>query len=246
MRLSLEFFLPGEPVDLGGILPETLLPLSKAQISRLLVTVAGQKVPLGGLCRVSTASRLPDALHLLGDTSSLEFIGSGMSSGHLVVAGDAGYGAGQKMRGGRLEIRGGAGERLGFHLQGGLILVGGNAGRELGCAMRGGVIYVKGDAAEFCASRMRAGTILCAGRVGKHAGAGMRRGSLVAGTMDGLLPGFREAGTADPGWLGICLAELVHLGIAVPPGWAGACPRRWTGDHLESGKGEILIHAEPQ
>ena len=247
MRLSLEFSLPcREQVDLGGILPGTLLPLSRAQIARLPVLVAGQKVPLGELCRLSTASRLPDALHLLGDTALLEFVGSGMTSGLLVVEGDAGFGAGQAMRGGRLELRGSGGDRLGASLQGGLILVQGNAGRELGCAMRRGVIYVTGNTAEFCASRMQAGTILCAGRVGRHAGAGMRRGSLVAGTMEGLLPGFREAGSADPGWLGICLAELANLGVPVPPGWLGAAPRRWTGDHLESGKGEILIHDEAQ
>ena len=57
MRLSLEFSLPcREPVDLGGILPGMLLPLSRAQIARLPVLVAGQKVALGELCRLSIAS----------------------------------------------------------------------------------------------------------------------------------------------------------------------------------------------
>jgi formylmethanofuran dehydrogenase subunit C len=234
VRLSLEFSLPDELLDLSGILPETMLGRTKAEINRLPVRLSGHPVQLGDVCRVRIASHGKDALHLSGATAAIDHIGWHMTSGILVVQGDAGYGAGEGSPGCKEGMRGG------------VILVEGNAGRELGSTMRRGLIYVAGDAGDFCASHMLAGTILCAGQVGKYAGAGMRRGSLVAGTMDGILPGFLPAGLADAGWLRLYLAELKGMGIPLPEKWAQESPHRYTGDTLEMGKGEILIHDEPQ
>ena len=272
MRLSLEFSLSNEPLDLSGILPESVLGRTRAEITRLPVRLSGHPARLGDICRVRMASHGKDELILSGDTAVVDHIGWHMTSGSLVVDGDAGYGAGEGMSGGRLELCGCAGDCLGLALKGGLIhvhgsvgdwcganipgreegmrggviLVAGNAGRELGSSMRRGLIYVVGTIGEYCASRLLAGTILCAGRVGKYAAAGMRRGSLVAGTIEAILPGFLPSGLADTGWLRLYLETLKGLGIPLPEKWAQAVPHSYTGDMLESGKGEILVYDEPQ
>jgi hypothetical protein len=64
--------------------------------------------------------------------------------------------------------------------------------------------------------------------------------------MDGILPGFLPAGRADGGWLRLYLETLQGMGIPLPEKWTQTVPHRYTGDMLELGKGEILIHDEPQ
>jgi formylmethanofuran dehydrogenase subunit C len=273
MRVSLEFSLPGrEPVDLDGILPETVLALSKAAIEHLPVLLSGKRAALGDACRVRFSSRGADELHLLGEVTWLEHIGHRMSSGLLVIEGDGGCGVGEGMSGGTIDIQGSAGDCLGLALHGGsihiagnagdwcgaavpgcregmtggMILIKGNAGRELGAGMRRGFICVAGDVGDDCASRMLAGTILCAGHAGKHAAAGMRRGSLVASKIEGILPGFRPAGEADIGWLRLYLRRLAGMGVSLPGEWERMNPNRYTGDHLEMGKGEILVYDAPE
>jgi formylmethanofuran dehydrogenase subunit C len=89
---------------------------------------------------------------------------------------------------------------------------------------------------------MLTGTLFVAGKAGRGAGVGMRRGSLVSGSLETLLPGFRPAGPADDEWLRIYFRHLDAAGIAVPAGWRQDGLRRFTGDHLALGKGELLVH----
>lgn len=271
MRVSLEFAAGGgERVDLRGVLPETVLGLTKNEINLMPVRLDGRKVALGEVCRVRFAGSEEEALLLLGDTGYLDHVGWNMQSGRLVVEGDSGWGAGDEMKGGTLEVRGRAGDCLGKDLQGGtihvtgcagdwcgaanagerkgmtggIILVDGNAGREVGAGMRSGLVWVGGQAGDFCAWRMLAGTIICREGVGKFAGVGMKRGSLVTARVDGVPPGFRAAGKADSGWLRLYLRTLEEMGVKVPCEWVELNPHRYTGDHLEIGKGEMLVHDE--
>ncbi len=273
MRVSLEFPVDGSfTVDLSGILPETVLGLSKAEIERLPVVASGQQVRLGDVCRVQRSVRGKDELLLRGETSRLERVGWRMGAGTIVIEGDAGYGTGEEMSGETIEILGNATDCLGLALHGGtirvsgsagdwcganfpgekegmtggVILVGGSVGIEAGAGMRRGVICVAGNMGEYCGARMIAGTILCAGLLGKYAGIGMRRGSLVASKISGMLPGFWPAGEADTEWLRVCLISLVKMDVHAPEEWLRMTPKRHTGDHLEMGKGEFLVYDESE
>lgn len=268
MRVSLEFSVGGgERVDLRGVLPETVLGRAKSEINRMPVRVDGRKAALGQVCRVHFAERKEDGLLLQGNTGCLDHLGWNMQSGKLTVEGDSGWGTGEGMRGGTLEVRGNAGDCLGKNMQGGaihvtgcagdwcgaaeagekrgmtggIILVDGNAGREVGAGLRSGLIWVGGQAGDFCAWRMLAGTIICREGVGKYAGAGMKRGSLVTSRLEGVPLGFRAAGNADSGWLRLYLHTLEGMGVKTPKEWMESSLTRYTGDHLELGKGEIII-----
>jgi len=266
--VSLEFStVGGERIDLRGVLPETVLGRAKSEINQLAVRVDGRKVGLGQVCRVRLAGRMEDELLLLGDTSCLDHTGWNMQNGRLIVKGNSGWGAGDGMRGGVLEVRGNAGDCLGKDMQGGTIhvtgcagdwcgaaeasekrgmtggtiLVDGDAGRGVGAGMRSGLIWVGGHAGDFCAWRMLAGTVICREGAGKFAGTGMKRGSMVTSRLEDVPLGFRAAGKADPGWLHLYLRALEGMGISMPYEWMDLSLSRYTGDHLEMGKGEIII-----
>ncbi len=98
------------------------------------------------------------------------------------------------------------------------------------------------DTGRYAGSRMAAGTILCGGTLGEYPGLGMKRGSIIAQTTSGLLPGFFPAGKADEEWLRISFSEISRSGMSFPSRWLFASPSRFTGDHLEMGKGEILVY----
>ncbi len=269
MRVTLDFRLPDfTPVDVSMLLPAQVLRLSPGEIERIQLSIDRRPTLLGEVCAVSCVSAGDDALVFAGSTRWLKHAGRSLDGGLLVVDGDAGYGAGAEMAGGELVIHGSAGDCLGAAMSGGLvrllgragdwcgaslpgqdrgmtggtIMVGGSTGDFTGMAMRRGLVWVSGSAGEFCGERMLAGTILCAGEAGPCAGRGMKRGSIAAGRMGLPLPGFRPAGRADAEWMRICVLALKGLGVAIPSLWLEARPRRFTGDHLEMGRGEILAY----
>jgi formylmethanofuran dehydrogenase subunit C len=269
MKVTLSYTTAGSiPVDVRTLQPATILGLSKSRITKLPLAVGNRPVSLGDVCTVGVSARSGDELVFEGATSRLTHAGEGMDGGRLVIAGDAGSAAGAGMAAGEIEILGSAGDCLGQGMQGGLIrvhgsvgdwcgaarpgyaqgmsggilLVGRNAGRETGAGMRRGMIFVAGNAGECAGARMLAGSLFVGGKVGPGAGLGMRRGSLVAGRLQRLLPGFLPAGPADDEWLRIYYQFLEKLGISMPPSWLGSGLRRFTGDSLALGKGELLIH----
>ncbi len=181
-------------------------------------------------------------------------VGAEMRGGELVVGGNAGDWAGAEMRGGVLRIAGRAGHLLGAAyrgsprgMRGGTIVVAGSAGHEAGAGMRRGLIAVGGDTGDFPGVSMLAGTIVVAGRLGIRAGAGMRRGTIL--TLEGsevgapgplaLLPTFVFDCEYRPAWIDVYLRELARLGFEAS-GAAGGRFRRYSGDLVELGKGEIL------
>lgn len=129
-------------------------------------------------------------------------------------------------------------------MSGGELVIHGSAGDCLGSGMRKGLIWVGGNAGKSCAENLHAGSIFCAGEMGRYAGIGMKRGSLVAERLDGILPGFFPAGMPDNEWLLVSFKSLEEMGIAVPLHWKTRKPACFTGDHLELGKGEILVYAK--
>ena len=269
MRVELELQSPGDLlVDIGALRPSEVLSRLPGEIEKLSVLVAGRPSALGEHFKIVISEGGRDELVLRGATRRLVSAGRRMESGRLRIEGEAGPFIGAEMSGGELEVFGNAGDCLGMSMCGGLLRVHGSAGDwcgasqpgqakgmtggalivdanvgiETGAGMRRGLLVIGGDSGEYPGVRMLAGTILCMGRLGAGAGLEMKRGSLVAGSSGALLPGFRPAGEADSEWLLITLALLHRLRLPCQQAWDRRSPKRFSGDHLVTGKGEVLVY----
>jgi formylmethanofuran dehydrogenase subunit C len=255
------------PVEVEGIVPETVRELSLVAIERLPIQFGNQSAPLADFFRVD-GDASDQRIEWLGDLSGVHWIGAKMSSGAMRIAGSAGRHAGSRMRGGSLVIEGDAGDWLGAELRGGdirvlgaaghlvgaayrgssrgmnrgSIVVHGSAGDEIGAAMRRGLIAVGGEAGDFIGVNMRAGTVLLGGLTGRRHGAGMRRGTLAfMNSQPALLPGFRSACRYRPDFMRLLLRHLGTLGFPVPDAWIASDYSLYSGDQIEGGRGELLV-----
>lgn len=209
--------------------------------------------------------RLPKIV-LIGDFSRFKRIGQEMTAGEIVIQGSAGFHTGAMMHGGAIHIQGDAGDWLGAHMEGGqitvegsaghfvgsayrgmtkgmtggLILIHGNAGQMLGSRMRGGLIAVAGGCKDAPGYKMCAGTILIAGKAGIRAGAGMQRGTIILSREHTLLPTFYYSCSYHPSFWGLLYQELKRKGFPLADFRQGAAFKRYCGDGLTGGKGEIL------
>ena len=269
MRIELELLSTGSlPVDLGVLSPSKVLSLPIQEIEKLTVLVAGFPYELGEHFKVAQSDGGVDELVLCGSTNRIVSAGFRMNSARLAIHGDVGPFTGAEMSGGELEVFGNAGDCLGVAMAGGslrvhgntgdwcgavhpghtkgmtggTLIVDGNVGSEAGAGMHRGLLVIAGDSGGYTGVGLLAGTIICLGRLGAGAGLEMKRGSLVAGSSGFLLPGFRPAGDADLEWLRIYLACLHRSGLPVPIDWERRPPKRFTGDHLVTGKGEVLVY----
>ncbi|WP_435016492.1 formylmethanofuran dehydrogenase subunit C [Tundrisphaera sp. TA3] len=260
----------GPPIDADAIRPEAFAGLDAAGAARVEVGAGNRMAPLGDLARVE-GDGADGVLIFEGDLRRVAGLGTGMASGRIEVRGDvgprlgagmtggeievtgsAGIWAGAEMAGGSIRIRGDAGDCLGAALPGsrlgmrdGVILVDGDAGEDVGLAMRRGLIAVGGRTGPGLGRSMIAGSIFAFGPIGRAAGAGMKRGTLALFGGDdpdgGLLPTFAPSGTFCPHTLSIYLRQLAAWGFAVPETASSAGVRRYNGDLVEGGQGEILV-----
>jgi formylmethanofuran dehydrogenase subunit C len=257
---------PALRVDLRGITPAVLAPLSVPEIERLPLACGNAKLPLAEFFDVE--SEASDALVLDGDLSRFDRVGWRLAGGRIVVTGAVGHHAGGCMSAGELVVHGHAGdlaacEMAGGRLtidgdvgdfaagtlpgsmdgmRGGTLVVKGNAGARFGDRMRRGTAVVFGDVGDFLASRMVAGTIALGGRAGIHAAYGMRRGSLVFAADEGAstpAPTFVPA-LAEPVVFWQLLArDLARFGGPFE-GLPGRRIERLLGDLAVEGKGELI------
>lgn len=180
-------------------------------------------------------------------------LGSEMSGGRIDVYGNAGDWVGAEMRGGRIHVRGNALHQVGAAYRGsrrgmcgGTILIHGTAGNEIGGTMRRGLIAIGGDCGDFAGVSMIAGTIFLFGTPGIRTGAGMKRGTIVllgpaAGRGElNLLPTFRFACDYQPVFLRPYLRDMRSDGFPVSQSYHDGAFRRFSGDLVSLGKGEIL------
>ncbi len=259
--------VPALRLDLRGVLPSALAPMTAGEVERVRVGHGNALVPLAECFAV--APRADDRLVLAGDLSRCDRIGWQMDGGRLVVEGPAGHYAGAAMKagelrvqgaagdlaacemaGGRLDIEGDAGDFVAATLpgsmdgmRGGSVVIRGNAGQRCGDRMRRGTVAVFGDTGDFLASRMVAGTIALAGRAGAHAGYGMRRGSVVfAGPAPAESPTFVPAGAEAPVFWQLLARDLARHGGAFADLPRRAIRRR-LGDLAAGGKGELITLA---
>jgi formylmethanofuran dehydrogenase subunit C len=258
---------PVVPLEADVLSPEHLASASSEEIRALPVWHGNERTRVGEFFEVSGSG---DEVRVEGDLSRVKFVGAGMTTGRLTIAGHVGMHAGAGMRGGELHVEGDAGDWAGAGMRGGRLVVRGSAGRQLGgvyagerAGMRGGEIVVHGDAGdqagaglrrgliavagrvgEAAGFRMLAGTIVALGGVGARAGAGMRRGSIVSMAPATPLATFVFSCVYRPPFLGLYLRRLRALGMAVSDEHLDGRYARWSGDGLELRRGEILILEE--
>ncbi|HEX3869362.1 MAG TPA: formylmethanofuran dehydrogenase subunit C [Pirellulales bacterium] len=187
------------------------------------------------------------SLHIDGNVG--RHLGAAMRGGQIHVVGSAGDWVGAEMRDGLIHVHGNAGQRVGAAyvgsergMRGGAILIDGDAGDQIGHTMRRGLIAVGGDAGSFAAINMIAGTVLVAGACGERPGAAMRRGTLaLLGPAPELLPTFRRASRCRPLFLRVYLKWLIDRGFAIDRRAMDDEYVLNSGDHLNTGRGEILV-----
>ena len=178
-------------------------------------------------------------------------LGAEMRGGEIVVEGDVSDWCGAEMSGGRIRIQGNAGDHTGAAyrgaqrgMTGGELLVEGNCGHETGHAMRRGLIAVGGSLGDAVGFQMSGGTILAGRSLGEHAGAGLKRGTIAwlgEGVAPRILATYRRSVRLQPTFLRIYLQSLERQGFPLPEGCREAEYRRYCGDFLDLGRGEILL-----
>lgn len=246
------------PLDVSGILPETVANLSALEVAKLPVLFGNRREELGQ--HFAVAEAFGNSLQFHGDCRNVHGLGRGMTAGELRVKFGAGRHAGAgmsggtllldggasdwvgaEMSGGRIEVWGGVGDRAGAAypgsrrgMTGGTIHVYGYAGHELGVLMRRGVIVVTDEVGEFAGASMIAGTIAVGGELGARAGAGMKRGTILAlGGIAEVSAGMRYSCEYSPSVL-----PLLGKTLNLPVPKSVQCYR---GDVLTGGRGELLV-----
>tara|TARA_E500000305_G_scaffold36763_6_gene28072 strand:+ start:18980 stop:19822 length:843 start_codon:yes stop_codon:yes gene_type:complete len=258
------------PVEVDSINHAAVQQLSADEVRALPVLQGNQRASLADFFDVKQSASEADLMVWVGDCSRVKAIGAELSSGVIRIEGNAGMHLGREMsggqiqvqgdvadnlatamRGGEIQIAGNAGDLVGAAwpgskrgMNGGTILIRGNAGREAGHRMRRGVIVVGGDLGDAAGFDMIAGSIFSFGKIGACPGAGMRRGTIAAlGAVaePELLPTFKYSCQYRPAWLSFFLRELKSVGFPVPEDCLNAEYRRYCGDFLTLGKGEVLV-----
>jgi len=254
------------PVEAECVTPNNLAGKTAAEIAALPVQHGNAQAVLSDFFRVAGEAG-DQRVVLEGDCSRVKWLGAGMTSGELIVDGNAGMHVGAEMRGGSIEVKGSAGDWAGAEMRngtlrirgdagdllgagyrgsrlgmrGGAILVDGNAGHEIGSGMRRGFIAVRGNVGDFAGASMIAGTLLLFGTAGGRAGAGLKRGTVaIFGAAPQLLPTFRFDCVYRPVFLRVYLRYLCAAGFAEAQQFIEGSYRRYSGDLVSVGKGELL------
>lgn len=258
---------PVIPLELDGITPDRVRQCTVTDVSKLPIFHGNRRVELGEFFDVTGDPKCGE-ISFHGDCSRIKLLGAKMTSGRMIIDGNAGWHTGAGMLGGELVIRGNAGDWVGAEMRGGVIRVEGNAGNQLGAAyrgsrhgMRGGVIHVRGNVGDEAGLLMRRGMIVVDGRVGDFAGASMIAGTLVAfsgagralgagmkrgtllidGNLAELSPGFRYSCDYRPAYLGVLLQELRHLNCHPAENLLTTTLRCYRGDAVHGSNGELWV-----
>jgi formylmethanofuran dehydrogenase subunit C len=259
------------PVEAECITPDQLAGKSAAEVAALPVQHGNAPAPLGDFFTVEGSADDGEVV-IEGDCSRVKWLGAGMTRGRLTVHGPVGMHLGAEMKGGEIHVHGRAGDWVGGEMKGGLIhvrgdaghlvggayrgspsgmrggiiLVEGSAGNEVGAAMRRGLIAIGGAVSDFAGVGLIAGSLFLFGEVGVRAGAGMKRGTIACfGAAPPLLPTFRFDCVYRPVFLRLYLKRLQALGFGpAAPVEHHPC-RRYSGDLVALGKGELLVSEPP-
>ena len=261
------------PVEVDSIRMDEVQKQTADEVAATLVQYGNKQVPLSQFFDVEGSAADDAEIVWEGDCSHVKLIGANLASGRIrvegnsgmhlgaemtggeiIVSGNSGDWVGAEMHGGRIRVHGNAGHLVGSvyrgghrGMTGGEIIVDGDAGNEIGHAMRRGLIAIGGRPGDAAGVSMIAGTILLFGQTGIRPGPSMRRGTLVffdGASAPEMLPTFRATGVCRPTFMRLYLQHLKSLGFALPDGAFEAQFRRYNGDFLELGKGEILVRSD--
>ena len=235
------------PVEAECLTPDGLAGKSAAEIAALTIFHGNREVPLGEFFAVDGDADDGEIV-IEGDCSRVKWIGTGMTRGRIRVAGGVGMHVGSEMRGGRIHVRGKAGHLVGAAyrgsrrgMRGGAILIEGAAGNEVGATMRRGLIAIGGECGDFPGVSLIAGSVFLFGSMGLRPGADMKRGTIALfGPMPQLLPSFRFDCEFRPVFIDLYLRQLRAWGYGPARREFAAPFRRYSGDLVALGKGEIL------
>lgn len=259
------------PLEVDSIRMETVREQSPEDVMATLIQRGNKQIALGEFFSVRGSASDDQTQIWQGDLSKVKLIGTGLTAGRIVVEGDAGMHLGAEMRGGEITVHGNVGDWLGAELHGGRIrvygnaghmvgavyrgghkgmtggeiLIDGDAGNEIGNTMRRGLIAIGGRCGDFAGVNLIAGSVLVFGEPGIRCGAGMKRGTvgLLGAASPDILPTFKYACTYQPTFLRVYLKTLLSMGFPVPPELIDVSYKRYCGDFLELGKGELLTRA---
>jgi formylmethanofuran dehydrogenase subunit C len=254
------------PLEAECITPDNLAGKSASEIAALPVLHGNTEAPLGEFFTVA-GDAADSHIVIEGDCSRVKWLGASMTKGKITLHGNAGMHLGAEMKGGEIEVHGNTGDWLGGEMRGGrihvhgnaghlagaayrgsragmrggVILIDGNAGNEVGGTMRRGLIAVGGEAGDFPGVSLIAGSVFLFGPVGIRLGANMKRGTIaVFSTRPMLLPTFRFDCEYQPVFMRLYLQQLRAWDFAVPDDCFEATYRRYSGDLVSLGKGEVL------
>ncbi|QDU73505.1 Formyltransferase/hydrolase complex Fhc subunit C [Bremerella volcania] len=257
-------------LDLRGVLPSRLLPMSLSEVAKVTVWEGNRRVELGELFDVEIETRREETLRIIGNLSKADNVGAGLDGGTLFVQGSVGHHAGQEMRegslfihghvgnnlaegmkGGFLKVLGNVGDRVGAPLPGenrgmagGHVFILGSAGSEVGHRMRRGTIAIANDCGDFVGYEMLAGTIFVGGKAGTNPGLMMRRGTIIlhGNQQSDLMAGFVHACRFKPTMMPLLAKDFACQEV---PEVARLIAWRdydlFHGDLAQMGRGEILL-----
>jgi formylmethanofuran dehydrogenase subunit C len=255
------------PVEAECLTPDNLAGKTAAEIGALPVQHGNAQVPLGEFFTIDGDIGDGD-IDIEGDCTRVKWIGADMSTGRIVIHGNAGMHLGAEMRGGEIELHGQAGDWVGAEMRGGrihvhgdaghlvgaayrgsrvgmrggVILIDGKAGNEIGSTMRRGLIAVGGDAGDFAGVSLVAGTVFVFGQPGIRIGAGMKRGTIALfGARPQLLPTFRSDCVYQPVFMRLYLRQLQEWRFGPAARIREGWFQRFSGDLVALGKGEVLV-----
>lgn len=183
--------MPAVGIEAEIIKPESFAGKTIRQVEALKVYAGNRKVKLGDVFSVEgeTAKNAKDQKIVVEKSGpKLKRLGESMSSGEIVIKGDAGYHLGEYMSGGKITVEGNAASWVGTTMSGGEIIVSGNAGSYIGSSsrglnegMRGGRIAIKGNAGTEVGVGLVGGEIIVEGSCPAFAGSYMKGGSIRLG-----------------------------------------------------------------
>ncbi len=247
------------PVRAECISPDTLEEKSLSEIATLSLWEGNQERTLSELFKIEKkpATSENPVIQISGDVEKVRRIGAGMTSGTVIVEGNAGMHLGEEMNGGTIivkgnagswagcmmkkgtiEIMGSAGDYIGAAyrgstrgMRGGTIIIHGNAGNEVGCFMRKGLIKTNGNIGQFAGIHMKNGTIFIKGNSEGRAGAEMSGGKIVlCGHIPSILPSFT--------------IDSIKSSVKIDGEKVGGPFYRFLGDMAESGDGKLFVSQE--
>jgi len=262
------------PIEAENITPDLFAGKQMLEIEKLTVYEGNKRHNLSDLFEISgeIAEKVGEQLLIVqGDTTLVKYIGSSMSSGKIIVEGNAGMHLGSRMTGGEIQVKGSvddwagaemsggyirinknAGNRLGSAyrgspegMTGGVIVVDGNVGQECGAFLRRGMIVVRGAVAPFVGVHMNGGQIFAFGHVSKRLGASAKgNGGFIVclGGVEQMLPTYIYDSTYTPNFMRVYLLQLSeNLGVKEAAKFMDAKFERFSGDLACGGNNEIFV-----